>query len=637
MQRISLALARWIAFVAVVGMLAISAATTLDVGLRFFFNAPINGFLEIASLTLAIMLAACFPASRAERRHVTVDLFDESFRPRLAPQLIAIGSIILLIFVGLIGWRVAIHAMQMNERGSVTAILETPTWPFWAATAACLIISVPSQVVVAWDDIKNAISNLHPSAKGSGPSRRKTIFAYGCLGLSLTFGIWLLVEGRAAGGMIPGGRETLGYLLFIAMTLLALMLVPLAAAMGLAGIAGMAAIIGTGPALNAFGTQSADFFSNFHVAVIPLFLMMGSFAAAAGIGSDVYALANAVFGHFRGGLAMATIGGCAGFGSVSVSSIATAATVGPMAIGEMRARGYSDELATGSIAAGGTLGALLPPSGIMVLYAIMTENSIEQMFIAALVPALLAFLGYLGAIAWNVWFRPNSAPAAGGSIRWEVLKPALLRNWAGTLLFGLVIGGLYAGAFTATEAAAVGAGAAFLIALARGKMSGGDFLRVLGETAGTTSMIYLLILGGSIFGFFIGLTQMADGLVQFIESLHLAPIVVVLILLVIYIALGTVLDPFAIMVITVPIVGPMITGFGYDPIWWGIVQVIVVEIGVLTPPVGMNLFIMKSIAPDISLATVCRGVMPFVWSSIIKLLLLVFFPALVLWLPRTMG
>jgi tripartite ATP-independent transporter DctM subunit len=277
----------------------------------------------------------------------------------------------------------------------------------------------------------------------------------------------------------------------------------------------------------------------------------------------------------------------------------------------------------------------MPPSGTNVLFAILTDASIAHLFVGALIPAVLAVVGYLAAIWWETWRRPDSAPAGARANANELLAAAS-RCGVAFGLFLLVVGGLYFGMFTPTEAAAVGAGAAFLVCLARGKLSGAAFWRVMGDTAGTTAMIYMLIVGGMMFSFFIGLTQLPDAIVTYAETLDVAPMLIIAALLVIFVVLGTVMESYAIMVVTVPVVTPLVLGFGYDLIWWGIVNVVVVEIGVLTPPVGINLFVIKSIMPDIPLATVFRGVGTFVTASVVKLILLVLFPALVTWLPGTM-
>jgi tripartite ATP-independent transporter DctM subunit len=636
------AAARRVALLAVLGMLIIAVATSLDITLRALFRAPILGFLEIASLLMAVTIAACFPAGCAERQHITIDLLKGALGPRVSAVLEALGSLLFLLFLAVLAWRMAGHAAAATAEGSLTGTLKVMTGPFWWTTALFLLLAVPAQLVVLLADVRAALTGsaaARPAAEATDGGRMRLltpVLAYGSFAVCLAYMAWAVADRSGAMASLAGDRALLALVISSVMWALTMLLTPLGSAMGLSGIVGIAIVVGLDPALNAFGTQSADLFHNFNIAVIPLFLMMGSFAAAAGLGTDVYRLASAVVGHLRGGIAMATIGGCAAFGSVSGSSVATIAGLGRIAMDEMRRRRYSAQLSTGSIAAGGTLGALVPPSGVMVLYAILTETSIGHMFIGALVPAALAVIGYIAAIWVVVRLRPDAGPAGKRASAAELFSAAR-GSWAVFALFGLVVGGIYLGAFTPTEAGAVGAGGAFLVALSRGRLSGVAFWQVMGETASTTAMIYMLILGGMTFSFFIGLTQLPDALVDWVERLEISPLSVILFLLLVYVVLGTAMDPFAIMIVTVPVVTPMVVGLGFDPIWWGVINVMVVEIGVLTPPVGMNLFVMKNIAPEVPLNTVYWGVMPFVVSSIVKLLLLTFFPILVLWLPRTMG
>jgi C4-dicarboxylate transporter DctM subunit len=426
-------------------------------------------------------------------------------------------------------------------------------------------------------------------------------------------------------------------LAFVIMWLMTLALIPLAAVMGLTGIVGAALFIGFMPALSAASTEAVGFLTNSQVATLPLFLMMGSFAAASDISDDVYRLAHVVLGRFRGGLALATIGGCAGFGSLTGSSLATSAIIGKVALPEMLQRGYSPAFATGCCAAGGTLGALMPPaSGPLILFALLSEASIGQLFVAAIVPGLLALALYFMVVALYVRLAPGAAPVSAPSERGELLRSLRRCGFAATL-FGSVLGGIYSGVFTATEAAAVGAFEAFLCALLRGKLGGGAFWRVMAETTGTTAMIYGLIFGAQIFSFFVGVSALTEAATAFVQTLHLSPLGVITWILVIYLLLGSLMESFAVMVITVPIVTPLVMGMGYDIAWWGIINLCVVETGLIHPPLGLNVFMLKSMQPDVPMWTIYRGVFPFVAADLVKLALLVVFPSITLWLTTMMG
>jgi tripartite ATP-independent transporter DctM subunit len=389
--------------------------------------------------------------------------------------------------------------------------------------------------------------------------------------------------------------------------------------------------------MSAFGSESAGLLTNSQIATLPLFLMMGSFAAVARLSEDLYELAHLLFGRYRGGLALATIGSCAGFGALTGSSLATAATIGRVAIPEMRARGYSPALATGTCAAGGTLGPLVPPgSGPIIVFAILTEASIGQLFVASVVPAFIAILFYLIVIMIYVRVSPSSAPVSPHHIDSQRLTSTLRRCIpVGLLVFG-VMGGLYFGIFTDTESAAVGAIGAFIIAVYRGKLTRDTWLEVMVETTATTAMVYAMIIGAQAFSFFVLVSDLTKTVTEFIGALHWDKLSLISLILVGYLLLGMVMESFAMMIITVPIITPLIVDIGYPIVWWGIVMMCVVETGMIHPPFGLNVFVLKGITPDVSMWTIYKGVTPFVISDLIKLALLVLFPALVMWLPNTM-
>jgi C4-dicarboxylate transporter, DctM subunit len=412
--------------------------------------------------------------------------------------------------------------------------------------------------------------------------------------------------------------------------------VPIGAALALAGLGGTVAILGWGPALTQFSITPTSILTSSELATIPLFLIMGSFAAAAGLSSDLYKLAYAFVGHRRGGLAMATIGGCGGFGAVCGSSIATAGTFMKIALPEMLQRKYEPALASGCIAAGGTLGILIPPSIIMVLYGVLTEQFIIALFTAAVVPGLISIALYFITIMIYVRVKPNSGPP-GDKMSWEERLQVVINSWGVISLAVVVSGGIYAGIFTVVEAAAVGATSAFLFTAFRGKLTKAVLWSVLSESAATTGLIYLILIGASIFSFFVTLTELPQFMVAEIQALGLSPLMTISILLVMYIILGSIFDTVAAMVITLPFVYPVIIGLGYDPIWWGVINVMVIEIGLTTPPIGIIVFVLHGMAPDIPLKTIFTGILPFFAADILRLGILVVFPAISLWLPTVLG
>ncbi len=412
--------------------------------------------------------------------------------------------------------------------------------------------------------------------------------------------------------------------------------VPIGVAMGLAGFVGVGLMLGWGPAIALFGIEPSGIVSHDALAVIPLFLLMGSFAGAAGLSADLYRLAYALVGHYRGGLAMSTIGGCAGFGAVCGSSVATAATMTRVALPEMLKRGYQPALATGCIAAGGTLGMLIPPSVIMVLYAVLTEQFVIALFIAAIVPGAIAVVLHFVAIFIYVRFNPDAGPA-GAKMPWSERWKVFGESWRVVVLATVVSGGIYGGIFTVAEAAAIGACLSFLFTWQSGKLTKAVLWDVLSESAANTGLIYLIIIGASIFTFFVTLSHLPNQLVATIQSLDVNPLVIIFLRLLMYLILGAIFDTVAAMVITLPFVFPLILDVGFDPIWLGVINVMVIEIGMITPPIGINVFVLHGIARDIPLKTIFRGIGPFLVADLVRLTILVFFPILALWLPRAMN
>ncbi|MFO1361480.1 MAG: TRAP transporter large permease subunit [Burkholderiales bacterium] len=420
-----------------------------------------------------------------------------------------------------------------------------------------------------------------------------------------------------------------------ALFVLILAQVPIGFAMIIVGVAGYALQAGWGPALTILASEPAGLLSSVDLATVPLFLLMGTFASAAGFSGDIYRAAAAFLGHRRGGLAYATIGGCAAFGAVCGSSTATAATFAKAALPEMLRRGYSDGFSAGTIAGGGTLKSLIPPSIVMILYCIAARTFIFDLFVAAIVPALLAIALNLAAIWLVVRLEPGIAPQTSRAARRE--RVAALKGAAPVLvLMAAVFGGLYSGVFTVNEAASVAAVLALAFALARGRLDRRSLWRGLRESAAATAMIYLIIIGASVFTYFMTLARVPEALIGAIGGLGAPPVVIVLFLLVAYLVLGAVFDEIAAMLITLPFVLPIILDLGYDAVWWGIVNVVVIELGMIIPPIGIIVFVLHGLAPDIALRTIYRGVLPFIVADLVLLGLLTLFPDIALALPRAL-
>jgi C4-dicarboxylate transporter, DctM subunit len=372
-------------------------------------------------------------------------------------------------------------------------------------------------------------------------------------------------------------------------------------------------------------------------AVIPLFVLMGNFISRAGLADELYAAAYAWIGHKRGGLAMATILSCGGFSAVCGSSVATAATMAKVAMPQMRKFNYQDSLATGAIAAGGTFGILIPPSVVLVIYGIMTSTDIGELFMAGVIPGVIGIISYVIVIAIVTHFKRDIGPP-GEKASWLERFRALSNVWGVLLLFIIVIGGIYVGFFTPSEAAGVGACAAFFFALGRGTLTWKTFFELLSDSVQTTAMLFFILMGALIFSNCINETGMPEALLEWVKGFNTHPIAVVFAIMLVYIILGAVLDSMAMLLLTIPLFfDPVVNGLNLDPVWFGIIVVVVTEISLITPPVGMNIFVINTVLPDVNTGTIFRGVTPFWIMDIIRLIILVFFPAITLFLPKMMG
>lgn len=431
----------------------------------------------------------------------------------------------------------------------------------------------------------------------------------------------------------------IGVIGFAAMVLLLALRIPIAVSMLTVGLVGYVTIAGPTALMSYLKTETYWRFSTDDLSVIPLFLLMGQFAAKAGISEALFRAANVWLGHHRGGVAMAAIGGCAGFASISGSSLATAALMGQVALPELRRFNYSGSLATGALAAGGTLGILIPPSVVLIIYAIIVEASVAQLFQAAFIPGILAAIGYIITVAIVVRINPNAGPAGDRASRAEKWT-ALIEIWPVLVIFLLVMGGIYLGFFTPTEGAAVGAVGTFLIAITRGGMRLEGFIDAMLGTATTTAFIFLILLGAAIFNAFLGFSQLPIFAADFFQNSGLSPMLILLGMITLYILMGFVMDSIAMILLTVPIFWPIIAGmeFGLGPeetkLWFGIISLIVVEMGLITPPVGLNVFVINSLARDVPMLETFKGVTPFLTSDFIRVALIIFFPTLTLVLPK---
>jgi C4-dicarboxylate transporter, DctM subunit len=422
---------------------------------------------------------------------------------------------------------------------------------------------------------------------------------------------------------------------FVVLFVLMLLRVPVGMAMGLVGVTGFGLMVGSGPALKMIGQTTMRTVTDYTFGVIPMFLLMGAFVTNSGMSQSLFRTANTFLGHRRGGLGIATVIACGAFAAICGSSVATAATFSTVAYPEMRRYGYPQSFATGVIAAGGTLGAMLPPSTVLAVYGIITEQDIGKLFIAGILPGLLAMAMYVGTIVTLGIVRPNYLPV-GTKSSWPERFKALREIWAPLLLFVFVIGGLYGGWFTPTEAGGMGAGGAFIIGVLSQRLAGPDIKRSLLQATRTAAAVFTVLIGALLFGYFLTITQTPQKVTEFLTGLGLGRYGVLALIMLMYLVLGCLMDAMAMIILTIPIIFPVVTALGFDPIWFGIIIVMTVELGLIHPPVGMNVFVIKSVVQDVNFTTIFVGVLPFILTDLLRLVILITFPIIALWLPSHM-
>jgi tripartite ATP-independent transporter DctM subunit len=429
---------------------------------------------------------------------------------------------------------------------------------------------------------------------------------------------------------------TVGIIGFAAMLVLMFLGVPIGVAMGMVGFLGFAWVNGWNSALNMLSLAPYSSVANYVLTVVPLFVLMGHIANETGIGRELYSTAQIWLRHRRGGLAMATVAACAGFAAISGSSVATAATMTTVALPQMRKLGYDPKLATGSVAAGGTLGILIPPSVIFLIYGFLTEQSIGKLFLAGIFPGLLLTLLFIITIAIVTWRNPKLAPQAQVRATLAESLIALREVWAVAALFALVIGGMYGGIFTATEAAGIGALGALLVALMRGRLTWPALVRALANTVETVAIVTVILIGAVVLGYFLAVTQLPMKLAQMLADSGLSPTSIMIMIIAAYLIMGAFMDELAMILLTVPILFPVVQTLGYDPIWFGVIIVIVCQAGMIAPPVGLNVFVISGMVKDVPMQDIYRGIMPFLAAMIVLLIILMLAPEIALYLPRTM-
>lgn len=614
--------ANWLKYIAGLFLMLMMFLTTADVVLRFF-KMPVAGAYELIEYMMALIVAFSIAYGEIHKAHINVDILYLRFKPNMRRTIDAFSNLLCTGLFVFFAWRGYIYACKLQLGGDASLIHSIPQYIFVYLFSLGMLVMAAlllSKFLLAVQDLFR-----------NNPKWKAVLF------LAIVLIACALLATFLMGKNFPFrvGTYAAGIYGIILMMVLLFLGVPIGPLMCIIGFLGMAYLNGRNPAFNMVGTSPYTESSKYNFSLIPLFVMMGSFCLYSGLGQQLYNTANKFIGHFRGGLAMATVAACAGFAAVSGSSVATTATMGMVALPEMRKYNYSPSLATGVIASGGSLGVLIPPSTILVLYAILTDQSIGKLFMAGFLPGLTEALFYMVTIYIVVRLRPEIAPMAPRA-SWHERILSLKDTWGIILLFIIVIGGIYGGVFTPTEAGGIGAFGAFCFVVFRGKLTKANLSATLAETMKSTAMVFVIMIGAAILGYFLAVTRLTFDLSNFIGGLEINRYIILFIILVVYLVLGAVMSAMAMVVLTVPIIFPVIVSLGFDPIWFGIIIVRMVEIGQITPPVGINVYVMKGVAPDIPLGTIFKGILPFLIADICHVTVLILIPGIATFLPSLM-
>lgn len=597
--------------------------TAADVCLRYVFDSPVTGSYELTEFLMAILVSFGLAYTALHQGHINVDFLITRTPGKAQAVINSATTLLSLGFFALVAWRAAIYGLKLKADGYTSQSLAIPIYPFACAVALGSALLVLVLLIQLKEHLLDATRETHLYLSA---------VRFFVIALVLFLFMAPLSRGILPWQVLPLNVGFIGVLLLLVLLFSG---IPIAVAMGLVGFLGMAYLNGLKPGFNVMGSTSYTISSSYSMSVVPLFVLMGAFCYRAGLSKELYYAVYRWVRHLPGGLAMATVGACASFAAVSGSSVATTATMGMVSLPEMRRYKYDLGLAAGSIAAGGSIGILIPPSVILVLYGILTEQSIGKLFIAGFIPGILEALFYVATIYLLCKRNPLLGPK-GESASMVQRFASLKATWGVFALFIVVIGGIYLGVFTPTEAAGVGAFGAFLFSFARRKLGWEEFTASLAETSKTTAMVFLILIGAALLGYFLALTRLPFELSSFVSGLAVNRYLVLGMIIGLYLILGAIMSSLAMIVLTVPIIFPVIETLGFDPIWFGILIVRVVEIGQITPPVGINVYVLKGVAKDLSLQDIFKGVFPFILADICHVVLLIAVPQVATFLPSLM-
>jgi C4-dicarboxylate transporter DctM subunit len=597
--------------------------TTADVIGRYIFNTPLTGAFELTEFMMAVVIAFGLSYTQVKKGHVNVDVVTEKLSKRVQAVINSITCLMFLCLFVLISWRLILYAERLRLANQTSASLYIPVFPFIDLVALggiilCLVL------------VADLLGYLAEATKGKRwwswtgllilVAMVVFIFSLPVWGQGFLFKLDPIVAGYAGIGLLI-------VMLFSGM--------PVGVVMALVGFLGIAYVTGINPALTSIGTTPYSTAASYSMSVVPLFILMGAFTYYAGMTKELYDTAQSWLGRLPGGLALATIGASAAFAAVSGSSVAATATIGMVALPEMKKYKYGDMLSTASIAAGGGLAIMIPPSTVLVIYGILTETSIGKLLLAGFVPGIILSLLYMLAIYIWCLIDPQIGPKGPKTTFIQKIK-SFKDTWAVFGLFVLVMGGLYAGLFTPTEGAGIGAFGAFAIGLIRRRLKWKGFVDSLKETMETSAMVFVILIGANIFGYFLTVSRVPNELSAVILNLEVSPNIIMVVILLIYLFLGCIMSSLAMIVLTIPIFFPIVVALGFDPIWFGIIIVLVVEMGQLTPPVGINVYIIHGIAKTVPMYTIFKGIVPFLFAQFVLTALLMAWPQIATFVPSMM-
>ncbi|MBW1911806.1 MAG: TRAP transporter large permease subunit [Deltaproteobacteria bacterium] len=592
--------------------------TVVDVFGRYFLNRPVLGAYELTQFMVVIVVFFGMAYTAMKRGHVSLDLLLEKFPNRVRGFIETITNILSLSLFALIAWQSVLQANILRLKGEVSESLLVPVYPLlWIIAFGSVLLCVVILLDIRASLVKMAAGGRSWVLPGFGLVLVLFIFAAPLWGQVLPWQI---------------SPPVIGLLSLAVLIILFFFGMPIGFAMGVVGFLGMIYLIGPDSGIAPLRTSPYSSTASYTMSVIPLFILMGMFAFHSGLSADLYNTAYRWLGHLPGGLAMASVGSCAAFAAVSGSGIATAATMGTIALPEMRKYHYDDRLATGSIAAGGTIGILIPPSVVLIIYAILTEQSIGRLFAAGFLPGILEAVFYMATIFIICKRNPLMGPPGPSTTLREKLV-SLKNGWQVLFLFALVMGGLYGGIFTPTEAAGIGAFGAFIFALIKRRLNRTNFWNSLIESGKTTSMTFVILIAAMILSYLLAVTRLPHELADWVAVLPLNRYIILGLIILIYLILGCFMSTMGMVILTVPIFFPVILALGFDPIWFGIIIVRVTEMATITPPYGINVFVIKGVAKDVSIMTIYRGVVPFIIADLAHIALLIFVPQISLFLP----